>query len=205
MMAISRLLRHVPSNAFEIATGRLIHISIEERSDGSSLLSLAVPAICADGASLKTIVRNLAQAYATTEIPAEEVVQYADAAEYFNDVLASEFGALGRQYWHPRTIAANRTRLRSLPATADQTGFRPSVVRTRIAASALEQVCSASDHPNISAESFLLTCWQVLLCRIEAREHLVIGCAANGRIASEFENSVGIFETYIPVEMASTS
>ncbi len=193
------LLGAVPADAFELEAGRLIHATLRGKPGCNHTLTLTVPAVCADAVSLKTIARDLADSYTTPDGELKPVVQYADVVEYFESILASEFGAIGRQYWHSLIVAAGEARLKSRPCVQDMTRFRPSVVRRRMPGAVLERARRTS----IRTDLLLLTCWHMLVSRIGQRDKMVIGYEVNGRAAPELEDCVGLFATYIPIELES--
>jgi amino acid adenylation domain-containing protein/non-ribosomal peptide synthase protein (TIGR01720 family) len=187
----------VPDAVFDLAAGRLVYGSISERAGSAPILVLALPAICADAVSLKTIARDLAESYAGLEVSSRQAIQYADVSGYLNDVLATEFGP---HYWLPHAKSAAGFRLRSLAVSTDQASFNPSAVRTCVPTSVIDQISPENERGALSREAFLLTCWRVLLSRLSKRQSVTIGYGADGRIAPEVADCVGIFERYIPVE-----
>jgi hypothetical protein len=70
----------VPDAVFDLAAGRLVYGSISERAGSAPILVLALPAICADAVSLKTIARDLAESYAGLEVSSRQAIQYADVS-----------------------------------------------------------------------------------------------------------------------------
>ena len=189
-----------PDAAFDLAAGRLVYGAVSERAGSAPLLVLALPAICADATSLKTIARDLAEGYAGLEAPSQQAIQYADVTGYLNDVLAAEFGP---HYWRPQAEAAAGFRLKSLAVSTDPAFFNPSVVRTSVPASAIDQVSARNERGALSAEVFLLTCWLVLLSRLNRRQNVTIGYGADGHVAPELADCVGLFERYIPIEFVN--
>jgi amino acid adenylation domain-containing protein/non-ribosomal peptide synthase protein (TIGR01720 family) len=186
-----------PDEAFDLAAGRLVYGAVSERAGSAPLLVLALPAICADAVSLKTIARDLAESYAGLESPPRQAIQYADVTEYLNDVLATEFGP---HYWLPHAKAAAGFRLKSPAVTTDPAFFNPSVARTWVPVSVIDRISARNGHGALSTEVFLLTCWLVLLSRLNRGQSITIGYGADGRIAPELADCVGLFERYIPVE-----
>lgn len=189
-----------PDAAFDLAAGRLVYGAVSERAGSAPTLVLALPAVCADAMSLKAIVRDLAESYAGLEASSRQAIQYADVTEYLNDVLATEFG---RHYWLPHANAAAGFRLKSLAGSTDPACFNPSVVRTWAPTAAIDRIFAGNEHGVLSAEVFLLTCWLVLLSRLNRGQSVTIGYGADGRTAPELADCVGLFERYIPIEFVN--
>jgi amino acid adenylation domain-containing protein/non-ribosomal peptide synthase protein (TIGR01720 family) len=189
-----------PDAAFDLAAGRLVYGVVSERAGSAPIFMLALPAICADAISLKTIARDLAQSYAGLKASSRQAIQYADVSGYLNDVLATEFGP---HYWLPHAKAAAGFRLKSLAVSTDPAFFNPSVVRTWAPMSVIDQVSARNERGDLSAEVFLMTCWSVLLSRLNQQQSVLIGYGADGRTAPELADCVGIFERYIPVEIVN--
>jgi amino acid adenylation domain-containing protein/non-ribosomal peptide synthase protein (TIGR01720 family) len=189
-----------PGAAFDLAAGRLVYGAVSERTGAAPILVLTLPAICADAMSLKTIARDLAESYAGLEASSRQAIQYADVTEYLNDVLATEYGL---HYWLPHAKAAAGFHLKSHVVSTNTASFNPSVVRTWAPTSVIDQVSARNGSGALSAEVFLLTCWRILLSRLNRRQSVTIGYGADGRIAPELADCVGIFERYIPVEFVN--
>ena len=80
-----------------LSEGPALRVQLVRLAEQQHLLLLALPALCADARGLELLVHAIAQAYASAT--REEVLQYADFAQWQHELLAAEEGALGRAYW----------------------------------------------------------------------------------------------------------
>ena len=164
----------------------LFHCQLIARSANEHVLIVTLPVACADAPSLQCLVRQIAEAY---EKPFEvEAMQYADFAEWQNELLEEETGAAARQYWRKQILSDSDAQ--SLPfekrAVADEV-FQPASVSFEIKSIAAP------------ASSFALACWQLLLSRLTGHSNLVTGVAFDGRKFEELENAIGLFSAFLPL------
>jgi NRPS condensation-like uncharacterized protein len=184
---------------FDLAVSSGVSCVLVQSSPTGGVLYLALPSICADARSVKTIAHELAAAYSGSELEAVEA-QYADVAEHFNVVLQSDQG-LGRPYWHRRIVSSKAPEVRSTPMHGPAPEvFQPAVVPMRIGSEILAKAELLSGSKIFSNELFLLTCWQGLLMQVSWNSDFVIGYASDGRELPEFENCLGPFERYLPLK-----
>ena len=109
---------------------------------------------------------------------ADEVMQYADVAEWQQELLASEDTKTGRDYWRDYCRKMDFSALESVLSAFEKrsaTDFSPDVVVKQVE---IPQLISQS---NPSLQDFLLACWQVFLSRMTGRPGVTIGCQFDGR------------------------
>src|SRR5262245_52971662 len=63
---------------FDLATGPLVAVRLVRESEQRHHLTISVPALCGDGASLRNLVEQISKSYDELAGEADEVVQYAD-------------------------------------------------------------------------------------------------------------------------------
>src|SRR5215510_2381805 len=86
------------SAAFELSADSPVRISLLTLSPTKHLLSISLPALCADARSLRNLTREIISNYAGSG-PSDEPMQYADFAEWQNELLEGEEAHVGRAYW----------------------------------------------------------------------------------------------------------
>jgi len=71
-------------------------------------LLLAVPALCADSASLNNLLREISYAYTAClrKELFDEPLQYVDIAAWQNELFAGEDAETGREYWRNQNISS---------------------------------------------------------------------------------------------------
>ena len=166
---------------FDLATGPLARVLLAKRDPSSHVLVITLPALCADGASLTTLARELLELYGG-EGGGSEPLQYADFAEWQSRVLderapepAEDAGAggfsllLGREPGSP---------------------FSPRAVAVGLGAAAGEP------------ESILLAAWTVLLARLSDDGKARVAVVADGRHHPELRNALGPLAKGLPMTVS---
>ncbi len=87
----------------------LLRASLVKQTAITHQLILTASALCADTQSLQYLVRQIAEAYASCsrgeEPPHTDAMQYADFAEWQNELLEAEEGSIARQYWKQQDLS----------------------------------------------------------------------------------------------------
>ena len=120
---VEAALRELAALPFDPASGPLLRVSVTSLAPDRHLLCLALPALAADGTGALRLLEEIARERAGVGGDAGEVVQYADVAQIFNDLLESEETEEG---------GSSGTGSTRRPGAA---GCRRSLPRTRTAAS----------------------------------------------------------------------
>src|SRR4029450_603133 len=93
---------------FDFETGPLSRVSILTLAPDKTMLLVTLSALCADTASIETLVRELSRAYSACvrcEQLSDAPLQYADLAEWQNELLESADTRVGREYWRKQNIS----------------------------------------------------------------------------------------------------
>ncbi len=167
----------------------LFHLIAQSASEHVLIASL--PVACADAPSLQCLVRQIAGAYKKQfQIDA---MQYADFAEWQNELLEEETGAAARQYWKKQIPSDSDAQSLSFEKrTVADENFQSASVPFEISAAAVARIRS-------NGASFALACWQVLLSRLTGHSNVVTGVAFDGRKFEELEESIGLFSAFLPL------
>jgi amino acid adenylation domain-containing protein len=180
-----------------------LQIQVTKRAEDDHVMIIRIPAICADSAGLRNLVGELGRGYAAAVCGKQldsEVAQYADLAEWQNELLEGEETRFGREYW------ANRKLLYLLipslgcerPA-ASEDSFKPrleELLITQPLAARIESLARDLERP---LTSILLACWQILLWRRTGQPEIEVGTAFDGRRAAEIKDALGLFARFLPV------
>jgi amino acid adenylation domain-containing protein len=173
-----------------------------ELSDPSrAVLNLSAPSIILDGRSLKLLVREIAECYEglSRSPSSSEVAQFADLAEWQNELLHVEEAHTGNEYWQSQ-IKQNAADLR-LPLEQQQgsRGFKPNFVATTLGELGPKLNDIAARYET-TLPLLLFACWQVYCWRItEKPDDNVIGVLCDGRTHEELSDVLGPFEKYLPI------
>jgi amino acid adenylation domain-containing protein/non-ribosomal peptide synthase protein (TIGR01720 family) len=169
-----------------------LRVFLRPGSSTQHTLIVSLPAVSIDVASFQYLVSEIAAAYAGNP-RAEETMQYADFAEWQNELLEGEAGSAARRFWKNQDLSEVESVKFSFEK---QTGaFYPASLQLEISASTTERIKAVANRPS----SFLLACWQILIARHTGSSNPVAGVLFDGRKFSELENAVGLFSTFLPV------
>ena len=171
---------------FDFEHGPLLHARLSSISATSHSLQLTLPALCADAAGLRNLVREISEAYGEEVDPFAEPTQYADLSEWQNELLESEDSETGLDYWKQQweadSIASH------LPLKKLKTAFSPQLLSIKVA------------QPQVARlDNFFMTCWLTVLWRSYEQSNLILGTAFNCRRSEELEEALGLFEKYLPL------
>lgn len=181
-----------------VAASPLRHLDLLRRSESDAILVLTVPATYADAVTLDNLVDEIARAYESgtdaTLTPLADVKQYADVAEWHNQLLEDDEFAAERGYWaqQPAGQAAGRI----LDERRSAAPFVPRMVRVGLP----RQLPIAFDGDACALRrSFFLACWQTLLWRLSGDDEVVVGVIADGRAYEELRGTCGLLARTLPV------
>src|SRR5262245_54499636 len=95
------------SPPFDFERGPILHFHLIKRAKKDYVLILGLSAIYADSVSLQNLVGELSRSYAAVvcgERLNGAVAQYADLAEWQNELIESDEMRAGREYWHNQAL-----------------------------------------------------------------------------------------------------
>ncbi|MFE4625548.1 condensation domain-containing protein, partial [Streptomyces mirabilis] len=182
---------------FDPASGPRLRADLAEMPDGGSRLLLMLPAAAADTATLHVLLSDLQRLWhgavggSTQGVSdAEEMLQYADAAEWQWDLLEAEETAVGRAFWSARTPALPVTEPLPFERPVAATGFRPAAYALSVDAAVADRVREFSAVAQVPVRTVLLTAWQLLFQRINGDE-VLFALMGDGRPHAEMSGAAG--------------
>ncbi|WP_242071964.1 non-ribosomal peptide synthetase [Nostoc sp. FACHB-110] len=167
------------------------------------LLSISLPALYADRVSLNNLVRELSQCYTACLFKQDLVdqpLQYADIAEWQNELLETEAGAI--DFWQQLDPSVLKTA--NLPWSKPSiinSEFQPQWLSVAIAPDMVAKIDAISQSQKLADYGFLLTCFIVLLGRLTKQSNLMIGVAGDGRNYEDLQPSLGLLAKYLPLDI----
>ena len=180
------------------AAKQVLRVRLLKLGPERHVLLVRLAALCGDAATLRNLVRELSRAYGASSNGEIEVLQYADLAEWQNELLEAEETVAGREYWQRETGA-------SLAGPAlggyecETAEFKPEreVLQSRFENG--KRMARLAAQAGVSAEEVLLSCWTALMWRLSRQEQLVIAVAFDGRREEVLEGALGPFAKFLPV------
>ena len=171
---------------------------------------ISLPSLCTDRCGLENLVAEVARVYEShVSVPEsdDEPLQYADLAEWLNDLMESDETRAGRNYWRQSDFAKYLSyQLPGERRDNNQRSFQPIEYEIAVQADSLKQLRRIAAQNDVAVKLVLLACWQVLLWRLsgDALEATVVGVAYGGRKYDELALALGLFESFLPVVLAMT-
>ena len=146
---------------FDFERGPLLRVSLLRLSDAQHYLLLTLSALIADARALANIFDELARLTSATDADQNGVapLQYADFAEWHNQLLESDEAAPGRAFWQTRQLPTAFVLPLAAPNTARATNHTPEVLLTRLETELSAGIRREAHARGASEEEFLLTCW----------------------------------------------
>src|SRR5262249_48077555 len=125
------------SQPFDFEQGPVLDLHLIKKAEDDYVLIARLPAICADAVSLRNLVGELSRSYATVTSGEEldtDVVQYADLAEWLNELIEAEETRFGRDYWQNLNLLRPSTpQLAFEGVSTSETAFAPRLEELKIA------------------------------------------------------------------------
>jgi Condensation domain/AMP-binding enzyme len=183
---------------------RSARISLATLSANKHVLFVAFSAFCADEVTLKIFVHELSRFYSACqrgETRAAAMLQYADVAQWANELLESADSKAGRDYWRKQDLSS--VPVLTLPFEHRRfttPGFDPRSLNVELAGDLTAAFKAAVRNCNTSPSVFLLTCWQTLLWRLSGQPHFIVGMARDGRTYDDLRETPGLLAQSVPLQ-----
>ena len=200
---IEALFGQASQSPFDFQKSSLCRISLVTLSCENHILFLDLSSLCADTASFKNLVRDISRSYSAClghEEPSNEPPQYADLAEWQNELLESEDTKTARDYWRQQDLLPLIVlKLPFEKPACRKPGFEPRFLTSTIGPDIAAKIRKLVRNYDTSESVFFLACWQILLRRLTGQPDFVVGLACDGRTYEGLQEAVGLFAKYLPV------
>ena len=181
---------------FDVEKSSALEVVLAKISSDEHIVVWAIPALCADLRTLEILTREIFRECGGVKAAAEEVMQYADVAEWQQELLASEESKAGRDYWRDYCGEVDFSTLGTALAGFQKKGtgrFAPEVVVQEMDPALL------GAYSQSSLPEFLLSAWEVFLSRMTGRASVTVGCQFDGRGYAELADAMGVFARSLPL------
>ncbi|MEG5139392.1 MULTISPECIES: non-ribosomal peptide synthetase [unclassified Microcoleus] len=199
---IAALFQELNQLPFDFERGPLWQISLVTLAQNKLLLLTNFSALIADSATLRNFARELSLSYSACtrgEELSHESMQYADIAEWQNELLESEETAIGKEYWCKLNLESLDSLTLPWEKKNSEAEFLPLVERVEIRGDLLNSLEAIAQKHKSDISAFLLACWQILIWRLTRGQNPIIGVAIDGRKYEELEHSLGLLCKYLPL------
>lgn len=198
--AVEEIFQDIKKQPFDFEKGQLIASFIRLSSEKYFLI-LALSALCADTESLLNLTKDIAAFYREDRESGDEsdsVLQYADFAEWHNQILAEDSENEGQKFWREQKIKPDFN-LYFENENAPGRDFQPQVFTGKIDSETAAKIKAFAASNGILTGTFLLACWQILLWYLSGDSEFAVGLYADGRKFQEMEVSLGVFARFVPL------
>lgn len=187
---------------FDLESGTVLRAAVARLSSSRHVLRLASPSLCADAWSMRIMVAEFVRAYGAMcnggLYPASEAVQYADVAQWWNDLLDTEDGRLGAAYW--AGLEGERAPPLRLPFERDRRSASTKRMTVAAGPGLLRVLEGLAERTSVAMPLVLLACWQALLWRLGGEpDEVVVEVRFDGRKHEYLHAALGCFAQTVPV------
>ncbi|MBE9170521.1 amino acid adenylation domain-containing protein [Pleurocapsales cyanobacterium LEGE 06147] len=191
-------------HSFDFENNSLVDIFLVLLAPNKYVLLICLPALCADRATLKNLVSEISHtytAYLHNQEVSEEPLQYADLAEWQNELFEGEDGAIVREYWLKKkeVLALANWKLPNENQATVKPEFKPELLSLWLESDRVAKLEAIAHNQNTSLSILLLACWQILLWRLTGKSDITIGTYCDGRNYEELKSALGLLAKYLPV------
>ena len=191
-------------NDFWQASASKFSLLLVKIAEQKNILLIAFPALYGDVSSFSKIVREISHHYHNfNSVLDNDPLQYADFAEWQNELLEASETKIGLDYWQQNNFAdLLKLKLPLEKINKENNLFEPRVINLSITSGRLERVINLVREDRTSIDSFLFTCWQILIHRHTNQPDLVIGMSCQGEKYEELESAIGLISKYVPINQS---
>src|SRR5947209_3816788 len=191
--------------SFEFERGPLFQVFLIDGSPSEHVLILSLSSLIADAASLKNLIVKLGSYYSSLSsgaTPADDnPLQYADLAEWQNELLESE--ETGREYWRGYWRKLNAPALLRMRRpfehrTSPHECFSPRTLSVKLDPALSGKIETLARTHGTSISTVLMACWQTLLWRLTGEPDILVGYVAACRKYEELLDALGLFAKTLP-------
>jgi len=198
-LAIEGIDQELRRQPFDLEHTPPLRLSLVKLSAERHLLFISASALCADAFTLRKLASELSHFYAG-EATLVDCAQYADLAEWQNQVLKEESATAGMEFWREQVSdALFDTKLPFEKRTHERKEFRPRVLNATVNREVTSKLVTLAHEHKTPVRTLLLACWHMLISRITGQQDVVVTTSFDGRNYEELEEVLGTFEKYLPL------
>src|SRR6266545_4139214 len=201
---IENILGEVTSRSSEDEATFRVHVVLVKISESRNLLIIELPALYADGRSLKIFVSEVMKSYGRiieAEGESADPIQYADYCEWQRELMESDIGEASRLYWQEQLKMLEggeyKLPLERRAVREENGGPKPIIVHAK--PETVKRVIETAEKYAVTIAEVLLTAWGVLLGRLTRTNQVTIGNLYDGRKYDVLQDTIGLFAEYLPV------
>jgi len=177
-----------------IDAGPVVRAHFGELSADRAVLLLALPALCADAQTLFNLAGELVSVYEAGS-DTDEVAQYADFAEWHNELLESDDEQ--KLHWQQRQV-----QVPALPLERRSSGGSGEyeVITFDLDHDLVDRLSKLAVDTNASLSDLLFLAWQSLISRISGQHEFTIYKSFEARKVDDLRGALGPYDRYLPIQ-----
>ncbi|MEA5516374.1 non-ribosomal peptide synthetase [Nodularia sp. UHCC 0506] len=172
-------------------------------SPNQHILLFSLPSLCADTVTIFKLAKEISYLYAAScddQELTDELTQYADFAQWQNEIIADEQTKTGVEYWQFLDIEhILKIQLPFENKITQKSIFDPQRVTLNIHPDLVAKIAALAQKQETTISTLLLACWQIMLSRLTGESKMIVGQAFDGRKYEELESAIGLFAKYLPL------
>ncbi len=198
--ALEALRREAAEVVLDLAGGPVLQAWLVSFAPDRQRLLLALPALCVDAVSCDLLAAEIGREWAGQAVDEEEgALQYADAAEWLNQLLRAEDRAEARAFWQVEGLTVQAAAPVPWEQIREGEGFAPQRLPLPLPDGLDERLAAAARARSVSPKTLLLAAWLVQMGRLTGRPELLVGVRCDGRRHEELAGALGPFARYVPL------
>jgi amino acid adenylation domain-containing protein/non-ribosomal peptide synthase protein (TIGR01720 family) len=168
------------------------------------VLLMTLPALCADTVSLDLLTADVARAYCGSACEVAlppDVIQYADYAEFQNELLEADEREACRAFWRmqgvyppPRSLSLGRP-------GRPKADFLAGELRTNSRSNRAERATRLSREWDVHRGSLWLASWAMLVWRLGDGGDVLLGLCGDGRRQEDLQSTFGLLARHVPLRL----
>jgi amino acid adenylation domain-containing protein len=204
-MACERLYREEFLAPFDYERSPLLRVSLLALAANEYLLFICLPGLYGDSETLRSIVGMCASAYANApQEEGTEVFQFVDIAQWQTEFLESEEAQVGRRFWEQQVAQYPKLTFPFSLVSKEGACLTPDACSNQIDATTLFQIKELTQKYQVSIDTFLLACWEVLLWQYTRQQDILVNMACDDRTLEELQGAPGPLTRWVPVRCQLT-
>jgi amino acid adenylation domain-containing protein len=202
---LNDLMRQGLDSEFDPEGCASLRVCLARLSDDRHALLMTLDSLCGDARTLRNIVEELSASGGGSfdgGPECDEPIQYKQYSEWQNELIESEEGLSGKQYWREQNIGAiPHLRLPGELKRGDAC-FDPASLSTVLDSEMTERINNFARQQECSLDDLLLACWKALLSRLTGQQDIAVAYVVDDRKYEGLGTASGLFAKSVAVKTA---
>ncbi|MDE3103532.1 MAG: amino acid adenylation domain-containing protein [Acidobacteriota bacterium] len=197
--------QELAASTLDLQAGPLLRVAIVTTAADPHTLVITTPSLTSDTTGLTLLVSAVARQYSNHATDAEEeILQYADIAQWQKDMLAEEEAAPCRDFWTQYYRRLETASDFKLPLQRRQASSQQHRLQLPVSLPAEVQhgLSSLAALCNTSIATVSTALWGLTLLRLGGGTEMLVGCLSNGRHLEELQDAFGRLDRMLPLQLS---